>query len=272
MPPLPLGLLMVATGPFYCLTRAFLLLFCFLRPLVAVPVKSEALKLRDKAPRAPSPAPSGLYWLPHVCVSSKEGTQAAEGIEGAGKQEHIQSWPGVMLTALKSRGLALEQIRTTGACTEADSGSVGPPAPPCSPCTKALTLAHHLALLTVFDDTENSDVCVGGVGGAGGGAGGGREVGGGTPQRRAGPAEKGTWKYCHDLLPSDAYPGLLGGFYSYTDSKTLVPSERGTLCAIDSTDWGTFQNRLCEFRQIMRANESSWTPRASVPVNSGMLA
>ncbi|KAJ7438881.1 hypothetical protein FB451DRAFT_1447639 [Mycena latifolia] len=122
----------------------------------------------------------------------------------------------VMLTALKSRGLALEQIRTTGACTEADSGSVGPPAPPCSPCTKALTLAHHLALLTVFDDTENSDVCVGGVGGAGGGAGGGREVGGGMPQRRAGPAEKGTWKYCHDLLPSDTYPGLLGGFYSYT--------------------------------------------------------
>ncbi|KAJ7490827.1 hypothetical protein FB451DRAFT_1552427 [Mycena latifolia] len=50
----------------------------------------------------------------------------------------------------EEQGLVLEQIWTTGACTEADSGSVGPPAPPCSPCTKALTLAHHLALLTVF--------------------------------------------------------------------------------------------------------------------------
>ncbi|KAJ7445063.1 hypothetical protein FB451DRAFT_1568202 [Mycena latifolia] len=60
----------------------------------------------------------------------------------------------VMPTALKSRGLVLEQIRTTGACTEADSGSVGPPAPPCSPCTKALTLAHHLALLTVFNTSR----------------------------------------------------------------------------------------------------------------------
>ncbi|KAJ7457500.1 hypothetical protein FB451DRAFT_1564291 [Mycena latifolia] len=39
-----------------------------------------------------------------------------------------------------------------GACAGADSGSVGPPAPPCSPCTKALTLAHHLALLTVFSN------------------------------------------------------------------------------------------------------------------------
>ncbi|KAJ7445298.1 hypothetical protein FB451DRAFT_1433398 [Mycena latifolia] len=60
----------------------------------------------------------------------------------------------VMPTALKSRGLVLEQIQSTGACTEADLGSVGPPAPPCSPCTKALTLAHHLALLTVLCDED----------------------------------------------------------------------------------------------------------------------
>ncbi|KAJ7433747.1 hypothetical protein FB451DRAFT_1195993 [Mycena latifolia] len=68
-----------------------------------------------------------------------------------------------------------------------------------------------------------SNVRVGGVGGVGGGAEGGREAGGGTPQRRAGPAENGTWKYCHNLLPSDAYPGLLGGFYSYTVTPPSRP-------------------------------------------------
>ncbi|KAJ7463703.1 hypothetical protein FB451DRAFT_1370613 [Mycena latifolia] len=163
----------------------------------------------------------------------------------------------VVPTALKSRGLALEQIWTTGACTEADSGSVGPPAPPCSPYTKALTLAH-----------QNSDVCVGGVGGAGGGAGGGREVGGGTLQRRAGPAEKGTWKYCHNLLPSDAYPGLLGGFYSYTESenwrRTVVRGQ--SLDAFSSGSKSALgRAKVCAGR-MLSAGKNSWSRGRQVAV------
>ncbi|KAJ7493989.1 hypothetical protein FB451DRAFT_1360600 [Mycena latifolia] len=75
-----------------------------------------------------------------------------------------------------------------------------PPPPPAARHTRASEVREETRASEVWEEGREE----------------GREAGGGTPQRRTGLAEKGTWKYCHNLLPSDAYPGLLGGFYSYT--------------------------------------------------------
>ncbi|KAJ7442766.1 hypothetical protein FB451DRAFT_1190423 [Mycena latifolia] len=65
-----------------------------------------------------------------------------------------------------------------------------------------------------------SDAC---LGGAGGGAGRGRKCG--RREAAGGTGREGhVDRHCHDFHRSGAYPGLLGGFYSYTVTPPNRPS------------------------------------------------